>query len=105
MSGQLVVVAPEAARWLGVEVPASATVVVGRVAGGVGTSTVARLLGDVLVGLRGALVSPQVVDAGAASATSWYLTGDEQMAAAQQAGAAEIAGTGTWVPELPEGMG
>ena len=42
---------------------------------------------------------------GAASATSWYLTGDEQMAAAQQAGAAEIAGTGTWVPELPEGMG
>lgn len=79
MSGQLVVVAPEAARWLGVEVPASATVVVGGVTGGVGTSTVARLLADVLVGLRGALVSPQVVDAGTV-ARAWAV-GDEPVPA------------------------
>ena len=57
--------------------------------------------------LRREIIANRIANSvgGAASATSWYLTGDEQMAAAQQAGAAEIAGTGTWVPELPEGMG
>src|SRR5690606_10588358 len=39
---------------------------------------------------------------GAAAATQWYLTGDETMAAEQQAEAATVAGTGVSTFEVPE---
>lgn len=38
---------------------------------------------------------------GVASAVTWYVHGDEEMALDQQASAAQVAGTTAWTPELP----